>query len=153
MRSSESLHPVSPPPILNLSVSRLAGVDQAIHKLTVGHYTLDVKVSQLIDRLSTMDGKTTASSSLLRHSRTFTAGNTSSQQITLAKASAASRVLKPPCASERPGVRPRVDTTLLVHGKWAGAAVVPETPEAAAGAGPRSRPGSMASFCWRGWKH
>lgn len=51
---------------MNLSVSRLAGVDQAIHKLTVGHYTLDVKVSQLIDRLSKMDGKTTASSSFLR---------------------------------------------------------------------------------------
>lgn len=41
--------------ILNLSVSRLAGMDQTIHKLTVGHYTLDVKVSQLIDRLTTMD--------------------------------------------------------------------------------------------------
>lgn len=39
------------------AVSRLAGVDQAIHKLNVGHYTLDVKVSQLIDRLSRLDGK------------------------------------------------------------------------------------------------
>lgn len=65
---------VTPHLILNLSVSRLAGVDQAIHKMTVGHYTLDVKVSQLIDRLSTMDGKTTGSSSLLRLSHTSTTG-------------------------------------------------------------------------------
>lgn len=50
---------------MHLSVSRLAGMDQTIHKLSVGHYTLDVKVSQLIDRLSTMDGKTITSSSLL----------------------------------------------------------------------------------------
>lgn len=40
------------------TVSRLAGMDQAIHKTTVGHYTLDVKVSQLLDRLSRVDGKT-----------------------------------------------------------------------------------------------
>ncbi len=33
-------------------------MDQAIHKLNVGHYTLDVKVSQLMDRLSRMDGET-----------------------------------------------------------------------------------------------
>lgn len=76
MRRSESIYagthlcspssPPLPPFILNLSVSRLAGVDQTIHKLTVGHYTLDVKVSQLIDRLSTMDSKTSTSSSLLR---------------------------------------------------------------------------------------
>lgn len=33
-------------------------MDLAIHKLNVGHYTLDVKVSQLMDRLSRMDGKT-----------------------------------------------------------------------------------------------
>lgn len=39
-------------------MSRLAGMDQAIHKLNVGHYTLDVKVSQLLDRLSRIDGKT-----------------------------------------------------------------------------------------------
>lgn len=39
------------------SVSRLAAVDQAIHKLNVGHYTLDVKVSQLLDRLLQLDGK------------------------------------------------------------------------------------------------
>lgn len=32
-------------------------MDQAIHKLNVGHYTLDVKVSQLMDHLSRMDGK------------------------------------------------------------------------------------------------
>lgn len=37
-------------------VSRLTGIDQAIHKLNVGHYTLDVKVSQLIDRISRLDG-------------------------------------------------------------------------------------------------
>ncbi|CAB1416924.1 unnamed protein product [Pleuronectes platessa] len=41
----------------NYILSRLAGMDQAIHKLNVGHYTLDVKVSQLMDRLSRMDGK------------------------------------------------------------------------------------------------
>lgn len=33
-------------------------MDQAIHKLNVGHYTLDVKVSQLMDRLTRVDGKT-----------------------------------------------------------------------------------------------
>lgn len=43
-------------PPLTLSVSRLAGMDQTIHKLTVGHYTLDVKVSQLIQRLTTLEG-------------------------------------------------------------------------------------------------
>ena len=32
-------------------------MDQAIHKLNVGHYTLDVKVSQMGDRLSRIDGK------------------------------------------------------------------------------------------------
>ncbi|KAM9703202.1 C-type lectin domain family 11 member A isoform 1-T1 [Menidia menidia] len=41
----------------NYVLSRLAGLDQAIHKLSVGHYTLDVKVSQLMDRLSKMDAK------------------------------------------------------------------------------------------------
>ncbi|XP_070843355.1 C-type lectin domain family 11 member A [Chaetodon trifascialis] len=41
----------------NYILSRLAGMDQAIHKLNVGHYTLDVKVSQLMDRLSRMDAK------------------------------------------------------------------------------------------------
>lgn len=40
------------------TVSRLASMDQAIHKLNVGHYTLDVKLGQLVDRLSRMDGKT-----------------------------------------------------------------------------------------------
>uniref|UniRef100_A0A3B3ZIW8 C-type lectin domain-containing protein n=1 Tax=Periophthalmus magnuspinnatus TaxID=409849 RepID=A0A3B3ZIW8_9GOBI len=39
----------------NYVVSRLAGLDQSIHKLNVGQYTLDVKVSQLIDRLNRMD--------------------------------------------------------------------------------------------------
>lgn len=48
--------------VFHSSVSRLAGMDQAIHKLNVGHYTLDVKVSQLMDRLSRMDGKTITSS-------------------------------------------------------------------------------------------
>ncbi|KAJ0061220.1 hypothetical protein NL108_013515, partial [Boleophthalmus pectinirostris] len=37
--------------------SRLAGLDQSIHKLNVGQYTLDVKVNQLIDRLTRMDAK------------------------------------------------------------------------------------------------
>lgn len=31
-------------------------MDQTIHKLTVGHYTLDVRVSQLVERLATMEG-------------------------------------------------------------------------------------------------
>lgn len=38
-------------------MSRLAATDQAIHKLNVGHYTLDVKVSQLLDRLLRLEGK------------------------------------------------------------------------------------------------
>lgn len=38
-------------------MSRLAATDQAIHKLNVGHYTLDVKVSQLLDRLSRLESK------------------------------------------------------------------------------------------------
>lgn len=38
-------------------MSRLAALDQAIHKLNVGHYTLDVKVSQLLDRLSRLESK------------------------------------------------------------------------------------------------
>lgn len=33
-------------------------MDQAIHKLNVGHYTLDVKVSQLMDRVIRVDGET-----------------------------------------------------------------------------------------------
>lgn len=45
-------------------MSRLAGMDQAIHKMNVGHYTLDVKVSQLLDRLSRMDGKAIISSGI-----------------------------------------------------------------------------------------
>lgn len=48
----------SQPITFHFTVSRLAGMDQAIHKLNVGHYTLDVKVSQLLDRLSSIDGKT-----------------------------------------------------------------------------------------------
>lgn len=39
-------------------------MDQAIHKMNVGHYTLDVKVSQLLDRLSRVDGKTIISSGI-----------------------------------------------------------------------------------------
>lgn len=31
-------------------------MDQAIHRLNVGHYTLDVKVTQLLDRVSRLDG-------------------------------------------------------------------------------------------------
>nr|XP_057927337.1 C-type lectin domain family 11 member A isoform X2 [Doryrhamphus excisus] len=41
----------------NYVLSRLAGMDQAIHKLNVGHYTLDVNVGQLMEHLSRMDGK------------------------------------------------------------------------------------------------
>ncbi|KAI5616991.1 C-type lectin domain family 11 member A [Silurus asotus] len=41
----------------NYLLSRLAAMDQAIHKLNVGHYTLDVKVSQLLDRLLRLEGK------------------------------------------------------------------------------------------------
>ena len=32
-------------------------MDQAIHKLNVGHYMLDVKVIQLLDRLTRLEGK------------------------------------------------------------------------------------------------
>ena len=42
--------------VFSLSVSRLASLDQSIHKLNVGQYTLDVKVSQLIERLTRIDG-------------------------------------------------------------------------------------------------
>jgi small nuclear ribonucleoprotein (snRNP)-like protein len=31
-------------------------MDQAIHRLNVAHYTLDVKVTQLVDRVSQLDG-------------------------------------------------------------------------------------------------
>lgn len=55
------------PIIFYSSVSRLAGMDQAIHKLNVGHYTLDVKVSQLMDRLSRMDGRTSTSFFFTNH--------------------------------------------------------------------------------------
>lgn len=41
----------------NYVLSRLASLDQSIHKLNVGQYTLDVKVNQLIDRLTRMDAK------------------------------------------------------------------------------------------------
>ncbi|XP_030638802.1 C-type lectin domain family 11 member A [Chanos chanos] len=41
----------------NYVLSRLAAMDQAIHRLNVGHYTLDVKVTQLLDRISRLDGK------------------------------------------------------------------------------------------------
>uniref|UniRef100_A0A674MC19 C-type lectin domain containing 11A n=1 Tax=Takifugu rubripes TaxID=31033 RepID=A0A674MC19_TAKRU len=41
----------------NYVLSRLAGMDQEIHKLMVGHYTVDVKLSQVIERLTTMDAK------------------------------------------------------------------------------------------------
>uniref|UniRef100_A0A673Y782 C-type lectin domain family 11 member A-like n=1 Tax=Salmo trutta TaxID=8032 RepID=A0A673Y782_SALTR len=40
----------------NYILSRLAAMDQAIHRLNVGHYTLDVKVTQLLDRVSRLDG-------------------------------------------------------------------------------------------------
>lgn len=41
------------------SVSRLASMDQAIHQLNVGHYTLDVKVTQMLERISRLDNKLT----------------------------------------------------------------------------------------------
>ncbi|XP_034056091.1 uncharacterized protein clec11a [Gymnodraco acuticeps] len=41
----------------NYVLSRLASMDQAIHRLDVGHYTLDVKVSQLMDRLTRVDAR------------------------------------------------------------------------------------------------
>ncbi|KAM9779352.1 C-type lectin domain family 11 member A [Syngnathus typhle] len=41
----------------NYVLFRLARMDQAIHKLNVGHYTLDVSMDQLIERLSRMDAK------------------------------------------------------------------------------------------------
>ena len=39
------------------SVSRLAAMDQAIHRLNVGHYTLDVKVTQILERITRLDNK------------------------------------------------------------------------------------------------
>ncbi|XP_048841622.1 C-type lectin domain family 11 member A [Brienomyrus brachyistius] len=41
----------------NYVLSRLHSMDQAIHKLNVGHYTLDVRLVQLLDRLSRLDAK------------------------------------------------------------------------------------------------
>lgn len=41
----------------NYVLSRLASMDQAIHKLNVGHYTLDVKVVQLLERLIRLESK------------------------------------------------------------------------------------------------
>ncbi|KAG7460979.1 hypothetical protein MATL_G00204610 [Megalops atlanticus] len=41
----------------NYVLSRLAAMDQAIHRLNVAHYTLDVKMAQLLDRVSRLDGK------------------------------------------------------------------------------------------------
>ncbi|CAG5928456.1 unnamed protein product, partial [Menidia menidia] len=48
---------IFPEPESEPTSQTLAGLDQAIHKLSVGHYTLDVKVSQLMDRLSKMDAE------------------------------------------------------------------------------------------------
>ena len=47
---------VIPLPFLS-PVSRLAAMDQAIHRLNVGHYTLDVKMSQLLDKVNRLDGR------------------------------------------------------------------------------------------------
>ncbi|KAJ8270706.1 hypothetical protein GJAV_G00118300 [Gymnothorax javanicus] len=41
----------------NYVLGRLAAMDQAIHRLNVGHYTLDVKMSQLTDRVSRLDAR------------------------------------------------------------------------------------------------
>ncbi|XP_051510834.1 C-type lectin domain family 11 member A [Myxocyprinus asiaticus] len=41
----------------NYILSRLAAMDQAIHKLNVGHYTLDIKVTQLLDSMSRLDSR------------------------------------------------------------------------------------------------
>ncbi|XP_063078987.1 C-type lectin domain family 11 member A [Engraulis encrasicolus] len=41
----------------NYVLSRLAAMDQAIHRLNVGHYTLDVKVNQLLERITRLDTK------------------------------------------------------------------------------------------------
>lgn len=57
----------------NYILSRLAGVDQSLHRLEVGHYTLDVKVSQMMERLSRMDAKVSeledSLQDVFRHSR------------------------------------------------------------------------------------
>lgn len=42
-------------------------MDQAIHKLNVGHYTLDVKVIQLQDRLSRLESKVTEVEESVEH--------------------------------------------------------------------------------------
>ncbi|KAL4649145.1 C-type lectin domain family 11 member A [Arapaima gigas] len=61
---SEDEESIDPEPTSSLSdfetsynyvLSRLMSVDQAIHKLNVGHYLLDVKLTQLLDRLSRLD--------------------------------------------------------------------------------------------------
>ncbi len=38
-------------------MSRLAAMDQAIHRLNVGHYTLDIKVTQLLERMSRLENR------------------------------------------------------------------------------------------------
>uniref|UniRef100_A0A673JFV5 C-type lectin domain family 11 member A-like n=2 Tax=Sinocyclocheilus rhinocerous TaxID=307959 RepID=A0A673JFV5_9TELE len=41
----------------NYILSRLAAMDQAIHRLNVGHYTLDIKVTQLLERMSRLENR------------------------------------------------------------------------------------------------
>ncbi|XP_065125063.1 C-type lectin domain family 11 member A [Paramisgurnus dabryanus] len=41
----------------NYILSRLAAMDQAIHRLNVGHYTLDVKVLQLMEKMTRLDSR------------------------------------------------------------------------------------------------
>uniref|UniRef100_A0AAY5EHU2 C-type lectin domain-containing protein n=1 Tax=Electrophorus electricus TaxID=8005 RepID=A0AAY5EHU2_ELEEL len=57
-------HPLVPRPSLGETparapdgMSRLAAMDQAIHKLNVGHYTLDVKLHQLQERLGLLENR------------------------------------------------------------------------------------------------
>nr|XP_696773.2 C-type lectin domain family 11 member A [Danio rerio] len=41
----------------NYILSRLAAMDQAIHRLNVGQYTLDIKVTQLLEKVSRLDNR------------------------------------------------------------------------------------------------
>uniref|UniRef100_A0A9J7WUS2 C-type lectin domain containing 11A n=1 Tax=Cyprinus carpio carpio TaxID=630221 RepID=A0A9J7WUS2_CYPCA len=49
--------PSEEPEKKNPELSRLAAMDQAIHRLNVGHYTLDIKVTQLLERMSRLENR------------------------------------------------------------------------------------------------
>ncbi|XP_041951572.1 C-type lectin domain family 11 member A [Alosa sapidissima] len=59
----------------NYVLTRLAAMDQAIHRLNVGHYTLDVKVTQLLERISRLDNKLTEMEDSLQQVSLFSKEN------------------------------------------------------------------------------